>query len=408
MTSSTANGSPHRYQVAILQRRLVQYRLTLFERLRAECDQRGIDLRVVYGQASALDEARNDSGSLPWADEVKARWFTVRGTDLVWQAFPPTLRRADLVVLTQELKILSNYPLLARRLRGRGKVAYWGHGRNLQSTKPEGLRERWKALLSTRIDWWFAYTQDTSDILVENGFPLDRITCLNNAIDDEQFAADLASIDGETLDRLRAEIDLGPEAPLGLYCGALYKEKRVDLLIEAADRIHEARPDFRLVVIGDGPTRSDLDVALSTRPWARCLGTQTGRDKAAWFRLATVQISPGAVGLHVLDSFISGVPLVTTRSALHGPEVGYLDHGVNGVLSQADPEADPSRFGRIFADDVIDLLANRQAYDSMVEAGRKAADHYTMANMISSFIEGICRCLGIETEETDTGVSDLG
>ena len=331
------------HQVVILQRRLVQYRLTLFERLRNECAARGVDLRLVYGQASDADKARNDGGSLPWADEVEAKWFSLAGTDLLWQPFPAPLRQADLVVLTQELKILSNYPLLARRALGRGKLAYWGHGRNLQSTNPDSWRERWKALLSTKIDWWFAYTEDTVDMLVGNGYPASQITCLDNAIDDVAFRADLDAVDANTLAKLQGRIDLGPDAPLGIYCGALYKEKRVDLLIDAADRIHEAIADFRLVVIGDGPTRPELDRALAARPWAHCLGSLTGTEKAAWFRLATVQISPGAVGLHVLDSFIAGIPLITTKAALHGPEIGYVENGVKRPAERRRPRRRPDR-----------------------------------------------------------------
>ena len=36
-----------------------------------------------------------------------------------------------------------------------------------------------------------------------------------------------------------------------------------------------------------------------------------GREKAAWFKLASVVLNPGLVGLHILDSFWAGVPMVT-------------------------------------------------------------------------------------------------
>ena len=383
-----ANAGP-RFRVAILQRRLVQYRLALFEQLRTACAERGIELHLVYGDASATDSKRNDGGSIPWADEVKAHWFSVRGTELLWQPFPRELADVDLVVMTQENKILSNYPLLIRRALGRGgRTAYWGHGRNLQSTKPDGLSERWKRLLVNRIDWWFAYTQGTVDYLTAGGFPRERITRLDNAIDDVTFRHDLQSIDDATLDRLRAEIDLADGAPLALHCGSLYREKRLDDLIEIGDHIQQSIPDFRLVIVGDGPDRPRIESLLASRPWARCVGTRTGVDKAAWFRLAAVQLNPGLVGLHVLDSFVAGVPLVTTRDALHGPEIEYLDDGVNGLFAGAEPTR--------FAAEVIDLLSDRERLQAMVDAGRKSAQHYTLANMVSNFVDGICACLDRE------------
>lgn len=376
--------------VTILQRRLVQYRVSMFERLRAECANEGIELRVVYGEPSPTDAKRNDGGELAWGDEVRSRWYDVAGIEVLWQACPREARRCDLLVLTQESKILSNYPFLLARAVGRRfgakrRVAYWGHGRNLQSTRPDGFRERWKQLLVSRVDWWFAYNNHTKTMLTEQGFPAHRITCLENAIDNEAFADDLAAVPPEMLRRLREEIDLAPGAPLGLYCGALYGDKRIDALVAVADAVHRADPSFRLVVVGDGPVRPELVALLEDKPWARCVGARYGIEKAAWFRLAAVQISPGAVGLHVLDSFVAGVPLFTSLAAAHGPEVDYLEHGRNGFLLDDDPAA--------HAEAIIELLADPKRYTAVVEAGLKDADHYTVANMISNFTNGIIECL---------------
>lgn len=393
-------------RVTILQRRLVRYRVGMFERLRAECEAVGIDLRVVYGQASPNDAKRNDDGHLEWGDEVSSRWFSLRGLEFLWQSCPMEARRCDLLILTQESKILSNYPFLFTRrlafgwrglapLRGRGhgrqrrpmrrQLGYWGHGRNLQSTNPDGLRERWKLLLLTKVDWWFAYNREGKRMLTDLGYPASRTTSLENAIDNEAFAADLAAITDEQLDELRAEIDLAAEAPLGLYCGALYADKRIDLLVDIATRLHDADRSFRLVVVGDGPVRADLEELLANKSWARCVGTQYGLDKAAWFRLATVQISPGAVGLHILDSFASGVPLFTTDNARHGPEIDYIDHGRNGFILEDDPD--------VQANAILDLLNDPPRRRAVTEAGLVDAEHYTVDNMVTNFVNGIVECL---------------
>lgn len=372
---------PPRRRVTILQRRLVQYRTTLFEQLRRECDERDIELRVVYGQASPTDARRNDAGSLDWGDEVSARWFTVRGIELLWQPCPPAARQSDLLILTQENKILSNYPHLLRRLAGSAKLGYWGHGRNLQSTNPHGLSERLKAQLLTKVDWWFAYTEQTRELLRRDGFGDDRITVLDNAIDNESFVADLAAVDEERLARNRQLLDLAPGGPLALYCGSLYPDKRVDLLLDVAQRVHAVDPTFRLVVMGDGPSRPDIEAFANGRPWVHWDGVRTGVDKAAWFRLAKAYLSPGAVGLHVLDAFTAGVPMFTTTTALHGPEICYLEHDVNGFVLEPDPA--------LFAKAVVDVLADPERQAALVAAGRRSAQRYTLANMVTRFAEGI-------------------
>lgn len=381
-------------RVTILQRRLVQYRVGMFERLRHACAEEGIELRVVYGQASPEDAKRRDAGRLEWGDEVRSRWRQVGDVELLWQPCPREARDTDLIVLTQESRILSNYPILARRglsilTRPNGKrrqVAYWGHGRNLQSFRPDGLREKWKQLLLTRVDWWFAYNNHTRDLLTQQGFPAARISSLENAIDNDAFVADLAAVPDELLDQCRRQVDLAQGAHLGLYCGALYGDKRVDQLVEVADHLHRADPEFRLVVVGDGPTRPELERLAQGKPWIHTVGAQFGVDKAAWFRLASVQISPGTVGLHILDSFASGVPMFTVASAQHGPEIDYLDHGRNGVMLADD---DPA----LLAEAVLDVLDRPDRLQAMAEAGRADADHYTVDNMVANFVAGITACL---------------
>src|SRR5215470_5328324 len=96
----------HMRQVAILQSRLFHYRVPLFERLRAQLEQHGIELRVVHGQPAPSERSRRDEGHLDWADRVHNRYLRVGGVDLMLQPLPRDLRNADLTVLMQENRIL--------------------------------------------------------------------------------------------------------------------------------------------------------------------------------------------------------------------------------------------------------------------------------------------------------------
>jgi glycosyltransferase involved in cell wall biosynthesis len=379
-------GVPVRARVVITQHRLLHYRQAFFERLRAAAAARGIDVRLVVGQPSPTEALKQDTGHLPWADLMHNRTLRVRGVDLIWQPFPRELRDADLVVLIQENRVLSNYPWLLRLgVRAGQKVAYWGHGRNLQSSAPQGLRERWKRWFVNRVDWWFAYTDATRALLQADGFAAERIAVLDNAIDNEQFVRDLAAVSPPQLEACFARIDARAGAPVGLYCGSLYSDKRLDLLVAAADLVHARMPGFRLVVVGDGPSRATLTDAAATRPWLHWVGVQRGTDKAAWFRTAQVYLSPGAVGLHVLDAFCAGVPMITTEGARHGPEVSYLVSGENGYIVAAD--------SRAYADVVLRLLNEPGELARVRSAAARDARRYTQDNMVRRFIEGIEGCL---------------
>jgi len=394
MTESNAARAPQalhaqpkpRARVAITQHRLLHYRQAFFDRLRQVCGGRGIELRLVHGQPSPAEALKKDVGQLPWADVMRNRFLRVRGVDLVWQPYPHALRDADLVVLIQENRILSNYPWLLRLgVRSSQRVAYWGHGRNLQSTAPRGLRERWKRWFVNRVDWWFAYTESTRGILESDGFPRERISVLENAIDNDQFLADLASVTPAQLQACRERLDAQAGASVGLYCGSLYPDKRLDLLLAAADLVHARRPDFRLVVVGDGPSRAVITDAATHRPWLQWVGVQRGRDKAAWFRAATLYLSPGAVGLHVLDAFCAGIPMITTANARHGPEISYLESGRNGFVVPDDAQA--------YAQTVLALLDDPVRFERVRTAAAEDARRYTLDNMVARFAEGIEACL---------------
>ncbi|SFU45858.1 glycosyltransferase family 4 protein [Nitrosospira multiformis] len=369
-------------QVIILQHRLLHYRLAFFNLLRQSCALRGINLCLVHGEATRREAIKKDEGSLPWAYKVQNRVWELGERDIIWQPFPAALREADLVIVMQENRILSNYPLLLRRKLGGPKVAYWGHGVNFQSNAPTGLREQWKRFTLTRVDWWFAYTELSANIVERNGYPRNRITCVNNAIDNEGFRSDLMAVTDSCIERLRA--DIGGSA-IGLFCGSLYPDKKLDFMIAAAEHVRANLPDFRLIVIGDGPSAGEIRAVARSKPWIKYLGALRGQEKTPYFRLADVIFNPGAVGLHVLDAFYAGLPLATTLDAKHGPEIAYLKDGHNAIISSDNVE--------IYSQRVIRVLKDHSEHARLSLAATEAAKQYTLNNMVERFIDGIERCL---------------
>lgn len=386
MSTSPPMVTDRRPKVVITQHRLLYYRQEFFDRLHARCQQAGIDLHLVHGQPSVEESLKKDVGQLAWADSVHNRFARIGGKDLIWQPYPAQLRDADLVVLIQENRILSNYPWLLRWSVPKGqRVAYWGHGRNLQSQAPTGLREQWKRWFVTRVDWWFAYTDSTRDILLSDGFPAERITVLDNAIDNESFLRDLAAVGDPHRDRCLGVISAKRGDPIALYCGSLYEDKRLDLLVDAGDLIHKGHAGFRLVVIGDGPSRPALVDAARTRPWLQWVGVKRGVDKAAWFSVANAYLSPGAVGLHVLDAFCAGIPMITTSNARHGPEVSYLKHGRNGFVVPDNAAEVARTYTRLISEPALFAAVRSAAFED--------ARRFTLDNMVQRFFDGIGKCL---------------
>lgn len=372
-------------RIVCFQERLTHYRESFFSQVRERLAHDGVAFELVHGEVDGREATRNDAGYLPWARVVSKHRYRLGSVTGVYLPTPDDLRSSDLVVLPQENKLLSNYPWLVRRGRSSTRVSFWGHGANFQSTAPNGIRERWKRALLSSVDWWFGYTEVTRDVLIGAGYPDERITVLNNAIDNDALRSDLESIGEADVQALRNALGLGPSAIVGLMCGSLYHDKRIDFLIDATDLIRSAENDFHLVVVGDGPAASDLRRAAATRPWLHWVGAKKGRDKAAYFKLASVVLNPGLVGLHVLDSFCAGVPMVTTAEARHSPEIAYLEDGVNGLIVPGSAKA--------FADASIDLLHDGRRNATLRAGASASAARYTLEGMVSRFAAGLCRCL---------------
>jgi glycosyltransferase involved in cell wall biosynthesis len=375
-----AVGRERRPRVVIIQRRLTHYRVPLFDLLRRKLSQSGIDLVVVYGDPTEAEKEKNDEGSLPWGIHQPCRyWFNGL---LCWQNLNMPTRDADLVIVTQENKLLYNYHLLFGKRDF--KLAFWGHGANMQASNRYSLLERWKAWTSTHVDWWFAYSGSTVRLIEQYGFAQGRITNLKNAIDTKKLSAYVDAIKVEDLAALRARLGIG-DGPVGLYLGSLYKEKRIDFLLEAAQRIADAVPGFHLLVLGDGPVRSQVETAAARCQWLRYPGSVHGRDKTLYLCLADVFLNPGMVGLSILDAFVAGEALVTTDCGIHSPEIDYLVNGENGLVTANTVNA--------YAAEVTGLLRDPVRLAYLREGAKQSAALYSIETMAENFHAGILQAL---------------
>lgn len=373
------------YKAVIFQHRLLHYRVRLFELLRARCLENSIELHIIHGQPTKQEKARNDVGYLEWADSVENWSVSVMSRDLVWLPFPLHLRDADLVVLMQENRQLSNYPILLSRFWSNRKLAYWGHGSNFQSSAPRGLRECWKKLLLTKVDWWFAYTQLTFALVENSGFPTNQITCLNNSIDTASFKLELESVTDIDLAAARDGLGILPGAPVGIFCGSLYQDKKLDFLVAAGDRIYKEATDFHCIVLGDGPSMASMLSAAKTRPWLHLMGVTKGAKKALYFRIADFMLNPGLVGLHIVDAFCAGLVMTTTVGARHSPEIAYLRQDINGLMTGDSVD----EYARI----VVNLIRDKEALRQIKAAALKDSEVYTLDNMVDQFVDGMRKCI---------------
>jgi glycosyltransferase involved in cell wall biosynthesis len=377
--------SPPARTVLIIEPELKQYRRAFFVALAARLQEVNVHLRVAYSPANRRERSKADGVDLGDTLGLNVRgWWLFRDRLLV-QPLWRVVGSYDLIILEQANKLVLSYPLLVLSHLGLKRVAYWGHGYNHQETHP-GVSEWLKRRLLTKVSWWFAYTESVARYLVAQGVRPDSITNVQNTIDTQELMDAIASQSPAAKSEIKRRLGIAPSAPVALFCGSLYHHKKLDFLIEAASAIRREIPDFELVIVGDGPERPLVEVAGENLPFIHYVGPAFGRERAVYFSISDVFLMPGLVGLAVVDAFAAGLPVMTTAIPTHSPEIEYLEHGHNGLISTPETSA--------FAEDVVRVLRSPDVLRAMQWQARRSAERLTLAHMVNAFAAGILECLG--------------
>ncbi|MFF1869089.1 glycosyltransferase family 4 protein [Kitasatospora herbaricolor] len=137
----------------------------------------------------------------------------------------------------------------------------------------------------------------------------------------------------------RAGLGLPAEGLLVAWVGAVTREKRLELALDAVGRM----PDVRLAVAGDGPLRAVLE---SRYECARAIFLGDLADPAVLYRAADALVltgdSGGVPGV-LIEAGLAGLPVVAPDT---GPVRAAVQDGVTGVLA---PPGDPAAFAEALA-----------------------------------------------------------
>jgi glycosyltransferase involved in cell wall biosynthesis len=344
-------------------------------------------MSLVYGQERPGTVPATVPLDAAWATRIQNRYWTLGSSELCWQPCLKLLSFVDLAVVEQANRLLLNYVLQFQRQFSQQRLAFWGHGANLQAKEPASWRERLKARLSSRVDWWFAYTEMSAQLVQGNGFPRERITVVENAIDDSELKGGLDALASEQVDEASKALGV-QNARVALFCGGMRSEKRLEFLVNSCLSIKRRVPDFHVLFVGSGPEEHLVKAACARHPWMHYIGPVHGARRSIYFAMSQVLLMPGLVGLAIVDSFVAEVPLFTTDIAIHSPEICYLKHGTNGIITTNAVED--------YAAAVARCLSSADELSRLRDGCRESGRRYTLHNMVSNFARGIQACLSAE------------
>lgn len=180
-----------------------------------------------------------------------------------------------------------------------------------------------------RVQAVLAPGQAMVDMLREYGYA-GQVQVFPNPVELSAFR----DVDGAAV---RTQYHIPQDAPLIVSVGRLAPEKNLDMLLHAFNVARASRPDLRLLVVGDGPSRAGLQqtapegVSFSgPLPYAQIPAVLGAAD--VFLTASTSEVLP----MSMIEALAAGVPLVAARSPA---ALDLIQDGVNGTVRAATSQA---------------------------------------------------------------------
>jgi glycosyltransferase involved in cell wall biosynthesis len=275
-------------------------------------------------------------------------------------------RGADVVHTHNPLPLIYGAP--AARLAGAAAI-HTKHGAN-----PGGRGHRWLRRAAAQLTHAFVAVSDTTaaQALAQHDAPAARLHTIPNGIRLDRYHPD-----AEARALARAELGVGDAIVVGTV-GRLDTYKNQALLVRAMSPHLSSR--VRLVIVGDGPARGEVEAAVAALPEPRWV-VMTGR------RMDVPKLLP-AFDVFALSSETEGLPLVVPEAMAVGLPIvttavgglpGVVDDGETGALVPVDQERLSAALGR--------LIAAPDRARAMGERARQVAlDRYSADRMVDAYL----------------------
>jgi len=212
-----------------------------------------------------------------------------------------------------------------------------------------------RGILKSRAALFIAVSKFVRDQLLRQGIPSDKITVHYIGIDIDLFRPD----------------PIVPREQVVLFVGRLDRVKGCDYLIRAMARVQSESPNVKLVIVGDGPMRRELEKrAQDSLRKFQFIGFQPPNVVRDWMNRACIFAAPGVrtpsgseegLGLALLEAQAMGLPVAGFASG------GISEAVVNGVTGLLAAEHDID----VLAQNVRTLMDNRSLRDRMASAARE-------------------------------------
>jgi len=232
-----------------------------------------------------------------------------------------------------------------------------------------------------KTDYFLTYSTKASKYIQSFGINESIVETCYNGIEIDDMVKNEKEILAESLE-IKKKLDLNGYVTFA-YVGGFHKEKRIDLLIDAFVELRKKHDKIKLLLIGDGPTRPEIEEQIKS--YSETNINYLGRiidGVDAYFAASDCNVLPGVGGLSLNQAMYWKKLCVVSEA--DGTEDDIVIDGFSGY-----------RFTKGDLNSLISAMERRineapEKLDEMSENARNLiVEKSNINNMVRLFAEGI-------------------
>lgn len=287
--------------------RVAHYHKELFTTLEQMLPAAGLELYLLSGGTSGSDTGRVGLAKSVVANEYKYKFHEYRIKSFVLRRHVGVVEKIaeikpDIVVVLSHVGNASHWHLMRLKKQLGFKLIAWQCG---YEYNPGMLKNLLLSRFIPNFDYHLAYHSHARDYALSHGARADQITVMHNTINEEKIA---------TLPKAEARaLVVGKHPEIGdrkiiLFVGAVLAEKRVEVILQALDRMQ--RKDAVLVLVGDGEHLPVIRQLCAGRDDVVLTGSIV-EGVGPYFDAAELYVLPGTGGLGINEAMAHRLPIVS-------------------------------------------------------------------------------------------------
>ena len=188
------------------------------------------------------------------------------------------------------------------------------------------------------------------------------ICCIPTGLDPEPFECRMTPSER---DAMRKSLGIGEKDRVLVYLGRLAKEKNIDELLSCFAACAQEHPDLRLLLVGDGPYREELEEQVSSLGIGGRVvfaGMVEPEEVGKYYRLGDLFVSASqseTQGLTYIEAMACGLPLLCRKDPCLDD---VIEEGVTGEAYETEED---------FRSALSRMLSDRTALEEMGKAAER-------------------------------------